>query len=337
MSSIDDLVGSVKPGTSGWSVWRPLEENADSEVPVAVLVGENPGPTLWIQGALHGNEFDAAIATQAALRGIRLEDLRGTVIGLPVVNGIGHRAGARVLPGDGKDPNRQFPGDPQGTDSERLAFALSSALANHATYFVDVHSSTETFLGIDHTIYLVADNPTATLSRQMAQASGTAVMWESTGGWLQGSAYIWAANRGIPSVLLDVGEIQGFSHVDQAASGLLGVLRGLDMLPHVSASGLSEFITVRDPEWIRAQAPGLLTHSVRIGSEVHEGTELFRVLDLDGRELQTASCPFSDGVVVTIRRPHQARVDEDVVSIGRRVGSSTSDVPVDPVPDVLES
>jgi predicted deacylase len=327
VTPIDDLVTSVKPGTSGWSLWRPLEENADSEVPIAVLVGENPGPTLWLQGALHGNEFDAAVATQAALREIRLGDLRGTVIGLPVVNGISHHAGTRVLPGDGKDPNRQFPGDPHGTDSERLAFALSSGLANHATYFVDVHSSTETFLGIDHTIYLVADDPTAKISRQMAQASGTAVMWESTGGWLQGSSYIWAANRGIPSILLDVGEIREFGQVAHAASGLLGVLRALDMLPRDSVAGQREFLTVRDPEWMRAQAPGLLTHSVGIGAEVEEGTTLFRVLDLNGQELQTASCPFNDGVVVTIRRPHQAHVDEDVVSIGRRVRSSPSDLP----------
>ena len=41
---------------------------------------------------------------------------------------------------DGKNLNREFPGNPDGTEMERLAWAVSQELQPAADYYIDLHS-----------------------------------------------------------------------------------------------------------------------------------------------------------------------------------------------------
>lgn len=69
------------------------------------------------------------------------QELSGNVIFLPLANPTGFYAGAkRVVPEDGVNLNRAFPGDPAGTLSVRLAHALEAALYPAADFLADLHS-----------------------------------------------------------------------------------------------------------------------------------------------------------------------------------------------------
>ena len=41
---------------------------------------------------------------------------------------------------DGENLNREFPGNPDGTEMERLAWAISQELQPAADYYIDLHS-----------------------------------------------------------------------------------------------------------------------------------------------------------------------------------------------------
>ncbi|MGB0680828.1 MAG: hypothetical protein ACPGUV_14350 [Polyangiales bacterium] len=76
-----------------------------------------PGPTLLIQGGIHGDEVAGVHALEEMVEaGIALR--AGMLLVVPVMNKAAYRAGQRCRPG-GLDLNRCFPGDPAAPEPER--------------------------------------------------------------------------------------------------------------------------------------------------------------------------------------------------------------------------
>ena len=55
-------------------------------IPVMVARGYEDGPTLGLTAALHGNELNGISVVQRLFREVAVSELRGTIIGVPVVN-----------------------------------------------------------------------------------------------------------------------------------------------------------------------------------------------------------------------------------------------------------
>ena len=87
-----------------------LTSGADTETTVVKIVGQDPGPTLYVAAGIHGNERAAWYA------GLMLQNATvraGTLYVLAPANAQGARLNRRTV-GD-EDPNRCFPGDENGT------------------------------------------------------------------------------------------------------------------------------------------------------------------------------------------------------------------------------
>ena len=96
-------------------------------VPVTVFHGQVPGPVLAITAGVHGYEFPPILAAQQLLGRIDPTRLSGTVILLR----LAHLAAFEqrvpyVNPYDRKNLNRVFPGNPDGTQAERIAWAITT-------------------------------------------------------------------------------------------------------------------------------------------------------------------------------------------------------------------
>lgn len=113
----------------------------EAVVPVAIATGQDPGRTVFVSAGVHGDEVNGVEVVQRLMGRLALEELRGTVIFLPLINVAGFRAGVRTLPQDGKDLNRCFPGDAGGTFTERLAHVLWEQVLSRCDFGVDVHDS----------------------------------------------------------------------------------------------------------------------------------------------------------------------------------------------------
>ena len=83
-------------------------------MPVAVLNGRRPGPTIWLSGAIHGDELNGVEIIREVLTRVDVRTLRGAIIATPVVNVFGFIEQSRYLP-DGRDLNRSFPGSSRGS------------------------------------------------------------------------------------------------------------------------------------------------------------------------------------------------------------------------------
>lgn len=312
--SLREAITAAEIGKT-WLVWRPILGLAESEVKLAVLRGSANGPTLWLQACLHGDEVDAALVAHHVAMRVDPRQIAGTVVILPVAHKRSFIAGQRYNPSEQEDINRCFPGNAKGSETERLAWALWSEITASADYLLDLHSSTTTYLGAAHAIYFESSSATSVVSRELARHSGLPILWESTGTWLSSALYVAATKKGIPSALLDVGDLSTQETLEVAVEGIVNVLRYVQLLgepPTISERQL----VVRDPEWISSQADGMRVETALPGTRVRQGDVLFRVLGDEGEERECAVAKHADGLVVTVRRERVARVGLDVISVG---------------------
>jgi hypothetical protein len=137
---IGDL--EARPGTRALGYLRvgAGRSGLTPDIPIHIIAGAEPGPTLLVQAAVHGTEI---IATVAILRFVRRADpakIRGTVIAVPVVNRVGFEMSARNNAMDGKDISQLFPGRPHGSVSEQIAHVYFNEVIRKANVMVECHA-----------------------------------------------------------------------------------------------------------------------------------------------------------------------------------------------------
>ena len=114
---------------------------AGYDVPVVELAGAADGPRLTVLAGVHGCEYAPMAAVRRWTRALAQRELRGTVRAVPVLNLPSFRARTPfVVPDDGKNLNRCFPGDPAGTLAQRLAYDTFTQLIVGSDALVDVHA-----------------------------------------------------------------------------------------------------------------------------------------------------------------------------------------------------
>jgi len=125
-----------------WRGWWPLPDPDLLPLPVLAARGALDGPTILLTGGVHGDEYEGPAAIHHLFGTLDPQQLRGRVIGLPVVNLAAYRARSRTTPSDGSDLNRTFPGsaDPHASHSDRLAHAVFTTFVQSCDLLVDLHS-----------------------------------------------------------------------------------------------------------------------------------------------------------------------------------------------------
>src|SRR3954453_16800463 len=112
----------------------------DEPRPVITVTGANPGPTLFINAGVHGGEYPAIEAVIRLAKTLDAAGIAGTVILMPVLNLPAFRSRTPfVCPVDDVNPNRVFPGDPNGSYSEQMVHALIEEFVMHADAYIDLH------------------------------------------------------------------------------------------------------------------------------------------------------------------------------------------------------
>ena len=112
-------------------------------IPISV-VKNGSGPTILFTGANHGDEYEGPVALFDLANNINSEDVQGRVIIVPGMNYPAFQAAKRTSPIDGGNMNRVFPGNPEGTFTEKIADYFNRTLLPLSDYVVDFHSGGKT-------------------------------------------------------------------------------------------------------------------------------------------------------------------------------------------------
>jgi predicted deacylase len=109
-------------------------------IEMTVICGSCPGKTLVVTAGVHGCEYVGIETLNRLKKELDPIDLSGRIILLPLVNPEGFYMGSKqIIPADGQNLNRTFPGDPEGTFSSRLAKLLEETLYPEADFLIDLH------------------------------------------------------------------------------------------------------------------------------------------------------------------------------------------------------
>jgi N-alpha-acetyl-L-2,4-diaminobutyrate deacetylase len=126
----------------GW-LQMPYSHNlggwANLLTPLTVIKNGN-GPTVLVLGGTHGDEFPGQIAVSKLANELEPDSVAGRIILIPTLNQPACRASTRLSPLDGKNLNRAFPGDRDGSATEQIADYLTSVLFPLADIVIDIHS-----------------------------------------------------------------------------------------------------------------------------------------------------------------------------------------------------
>lgn len=256
-------------------------------LPVLVLHGTEPGPTLSMTAAIHGDELCGVEIIRRVLETIRPEDMAGTIVAVPVVNVHGFNTGSRYLP-DRRDLNRSFPGSLRGSLASRIAKLLMTEVIELCDVGIDFHTGSDQRENLPQIRADLDDPRTEELARVFAPP--VAIHSRVRDGSLRQAATDVASTV----LLYEGGEAFRFSEsaIRAGAQGALRVLSHLGISPRTFPPPLPVLIS-RSSSWIRATRSGIAHLHWDLGDHVAEGDAIATIHDPYGRRL---------GVVVT-RRP----------------------------------
>lgn len=119
---------------------RHLKVAPGADIPITIIQGRRPGPTLALVAGIHGYEYTPILALQRVRANLSPEALSGTVILVHVANLPSFlKRTIYYGPDGGKNLNRVFPSRPDGALSERIAHVLTAEVIEKADYLIDLH------------------------------------------------------------------------------------------------------------------------------------------------------------------------------------------------------
>lgn len=305
------------------AVIRRTLDLAGLEVPVAEITGASDGPRLTVIAGVHGCEYAPMAAVRRWIRELQPDRLRGRVLAVPVLNLPAFWTRTPfVVPQDGKNLNRSFPGDPAGTLAERLAHAAFTQLIEGSDAVVDAHAGD--LVEALEPFVLYDAGPAQARARELAVAYGLNYVIQQQPGpdrAVAGTTSAAAAEIGVPAVIAEAG---GCGLVESAAVELhvRGLYRVLDLLGMGRGGAFWE--DDRPPVflerfiWVHGQAAGWWEPAVRPGDKVAEGAVLGTVSNVDGgHTLETVHAPF-EGVVMFLTTSPAVREGGLLLGLGAR-------------------
>lgn len=270
--------------------------------PVMIVAGRHPGPRLWVQACIHGNEVGGTLALQRLISSLSPEHLHGTLICVMILNVPAFRSRARESPIDHANLNRVFPGAPRGRYSEQMAYHIWEHACVHADAFLDLHSAGDAGRVPFYAIYHDSALDASRTARVIAEATGTPFLWASDADWLEGALFTQLTRRGIPAVIVEVGGGEVTDH-DLASfdRALRGAMAALGMLKEAVVRQAS-YTILRGSRFMQVQQGGILIPRAQAGDLLADGHLLAEMVDAYGDTVETVTCPFARGFVASMRR-----------------------------------
>jgi uncharacterized protein len=281
----------------------PNDVLAGLEHPAFEAKGAKDGPHLALIGGIHGCEYSSIAAVTRVMAELDTSELAGTITAVPVVSMQSFRRRSPfVVPEDGKNLNRCFPGSYDGSYTDVLARSIFDTLIAPADAVLDLHGGDMVEALEPFAIYEESD--VEERAHGMAVAMGLPYVVRERrreDGRPAGMTSSAAAAAGIPAVIAEAGGCGQLEEdaVRMLAAGARNVMKHLEMLPGEPEPAHPALRSVGSFVWLYATAGGWWDAAAPAGTEADEGDVLGRVRNLWGDELEEIRAP-APGVVLFV-------------------------------------
>ncbi len=249
--------------------------------------GAHDGPRLTLMAGVHGCEYSSIAAATRFMRELDTDELSGSIVAVPVVSLESYRQRSPfVVPIDGQNLNRSFPGDPSGSYTDALAHAIATTLIAPADAMIDLHGGDLVESLEPFAIYESDESEALALAFGLPYSTRAA----------SPSGMTTSAARG-PAIIAEAGGIGQLEEavVRQLVDGTRNALRQLGMLPGEPEPSRTR--ALGEHRFVYGSMGGWWETAVATGASVAEGDTLGVVKDLFGEVIETVASP-QDGVVL---------------------------------------
>lgn len=281
-----------------------------TQIPVSVIHGSKTGPVLTLIAGTHGYEYAPIIALQNVRADLDPNDLSGTVVIVHIAN-MPSFLGRTIYysPIDGKNLNRQYPGNKQGSVSERIAYAITTEIIAKSDYVIDMHAG-DGNEALRPYIYMpeTGDAEFDRTIKDMAMAFGidhiiidraeipefeSAIFTDAT-----------ALSLGKPAMTTETGQMGASSAewTDIAETGVWNLLRHLDMVKGENRT-VAPIVWLGRYKVINSPGTGIFKPLVKEGYMVAEGGKLGELVDFFGEKITDIKAPFKGIVNYIVATP----------------------------------
>ena len=243
-------------------------------IPATLICGRETGKTITVSAGVHSREYIGIEALIRLAQELTPENVQGTILLLHCCNYDGFLSrSADVVPHDGKNLNREFPGTVDGTQTQRLAENL-----------------------IPHAYYHGAAKP------EVCAASCRMARWTEAKYLVRSEArngfYGHAGQCGVPAIILERGGC-GLLLEDEVLADIADVkniLRGLGFLKDAPAISYSHTM-VQNGRYLDAPASGCWYPRKKPGDQIQKGELLGEIRNIFSEPLCRIHAE-TDGVVL---------------------------------------
>lgn len=326
---VGPVVARRGEATSGY-LEIPAGSDPATLVPVTVIHGVNPGPVLALIAGTHGYEYSPILTLNRIKPKIDAKRLSGTVILVHVANMPSFlKRTIYYNPWDWKNLNRVYPGKPDGTNSERIAHAITREVIERSDYLVDLHCGDGNEALRPYAYWMTLDDEKLNeRAKQLVLAFGLPIIIIDPDRPRDPNASAYTSNtamtRGKPAITIESGQLGSMSEewIAPIENGIMNVLKHLNMTAGKATA-------VKRPQWvdksevIRSPETGVLWPKAKLGSRVKKGELLAVVNNFFGDTLAEVRAPF-DGLLLYILGTPPINKDEPVAFVGHVMAEPTA-------------
>ena len=314
---------SAEPGQKSTGYLEvPAGVDAATNIPVVIVRGAKPGPTIALVSGAHGTEYTSIIAIEKLISALDPSQISGTVILVPLVNIASFEQKVpHVNPLDNKSMNRFYPGKMDGTQTDRVSFVIAKEVVDRCDYLIDYHGG-----DLDESLRpyaywgTVGKSEQDRISKDMVLAFGLdhIIIWHDRPTDPAASRYLdnTSSLRGKPSIVVEAG-YAGVVEADDVAllvNGTYSTMRALKMLP-------GEPHYIENPVWLEkvvdvlADGPGIFYPLVKRGTYINAGMKIGYITDYFGKVIQEPRAPVS-GVVLHVNAVPSLKKGDNIADLG---------------------
>lgn len=305
-----------------WQTYEVAAGLASGNVPVRIGTAGSDGPVGVLTASVHGDEGPwSTIAINRMLSRADASELTGTLRVVPIAHPLATEADARHTELDLLDLNNSFPGDKNGSHTQRLAHLLAEKVLDGSNVVLDVHGGgswnincfTYRFPG-SHELAswirtpLICDGPDRRTSLTgYAREQGATAVWIEMGG--RGE---WEEER-----------------IEAVARGLRHALGKAGVMTPVDAEGADPLVATAKTA-LTTSSPGIYHPAIRergLATVVAEGTLIGELLDpVSSQVVEQFLAPYRR-TCLALLRPTIAVIDAPgkVVAVMADVTEATRD------------
>ena len=243
------------------------------DTPIYISRGLEDGPILALTAGMHGDEINGMEIVRRILDSGLHQPKRGVTVCMPIVNIYGFLNYSRDVP-DGKDINRSFPGNKNGSLASRVAYNLMHEVIPFIDYGIDFHTGGAMRTNYPQVRALLKDEK----NFELAQAFNAPFTIDAS--FRPNSLRKEASKRGKNIIVYEGGESLRFDQqaIEEGMDGTLRLMKHLDMIDW-APEAREENRIVWNTSWIRAKSAGLFQPNVQCGNLIQKGQWIGTITD----------------------------------------------------------